>query len=120
MKKDISKRNTLDSNIHDNFLGMNKQLTRRDATSLDSGYHDTETWGGLLKCWTGFKIAKVDGNTKKMEYYTKGTRKFQRELKISVSINQSIKQSIPKICTVRSKDARRTRFRKRPPGREAV
>lgn len=34
---------------------------------------------------TGFKIAKVDGNTKKMEYYTKGIRKFLRELKISVS-----------------------------------
>ena len=37
------------------------------------------------KCWTGFKIAKVDGDTKKMKYYAKGIRKFQRELKISVS-----------------------------------
>ena len=64
---------------------MNKQLSRRDAILLDSGYYDTETWGGLRKCWKGFKIAKVDGDTKKMEYYAKGIRKFQRELKISVS-----------------------------------
>ncbi len=64
---------------------MNKQLLRRDAILLDSGYYDTETWGGLRKCWKGFKIAKVDGDTKKMEYYAKGIRKFQRELKISVS-----------------------------------
>jgi hypothetical protein len=41
--------------------------------------------GGLRKCWTGFKIAKVDGDTKKMEYYAKGIRKFRMELKISVS-----------------------------------
>jgi len=41
--------------------------------------------GGLRKCWTGFRIAKVDGDSKKMEYYAKGIRKFQRELKISFS-----------------------------------
>ena len=75
----------MDSIIHHNFLNMNKQLSRRDAILLDSGFYDTETWGGLRKCWTGFKIAKVDGDTKRMEYYAKGIRKFQRELKISVS-----------------------------------
>ncbi|HYT02706.1 MAG TPA: hypothetical protein VEL70_07320 [Candidatus Acidoferrum sp.] len=85
IRKNRSKRNTLDSIIHDNFLNMNKQLSRSDAILLDSGYYDTETWGGLRKCWKGFKIAKVDGDTKKMEYYAKGIRKFQRELKISVS-----------------------------------
>src|SRR6266705_7120217 len=84
-RKNKSKHNTLDSIIHHNFLSMNKQLARRDAILLDSGFYDTETWGGLRKCWTGFKIAKVDGDTKKMEYYAKGIRKFQRELKISVS-----------------------------------
>jgi hypothetical protein len=84
-RKNKSKRNTLDSIIHHNFLSMNKQLARRDAILLDSGFYDTETWGGLRKCWKGFKIAKVDGDTKKMEYYAKGIRKFQRELKISVS-----------------------------------
>ena len=81
IRKNSSKHNTLDSIIHDNFLNMNKQLSRRDAILLD----DTETWGGLRKCWKGFKIAKVDGDTKKMEFYAKGMRKFQRELKISVS-----------------------------------
>src|SRR6266581_635332 len=80
IRKNRSKRNTLDSIIHDNFLNMNKQLSRSDAILLDSGYYDTETWGGLRKCWKGFKIAKVDGDTKKMEYYAKGIRKFQREL----------------------------------------
>ena len=35
--------------------------------------------GGLRKCWKGFKIAKSDGDIKKMEYYAKGIRKFQRE-----------------------------------------
>jgi hypothetical protein len=40
---------------------------------------------GVDFCWKGFKIAKSDGDTKKMEYYAKGIRKFQRELKISVS-----------------------------------
>ena len=64
---------------------MNKQLARRDAILLESGYYDTETWGGLRKCWKGFKIAKSDWETKKMEYYAKGIRKFQRELKTSVS-----------------------------------
>jgi hypothetical protein len=102
-RKNKSKHNTLDSIIHHNFLSMNKQLSGRDAILLDSGYYDTETWGVLRKCWKGFRIAKVDGDTKKMEYYAKGIRKFQRELKISVSAT---------ICSVRSKDARRTRFRK--------
>jgi hypothetical protein len=80
-----SKHNTLDSIINHNFLNLNKQLARRDGILLDSGFYDTETWGGLRKCWKGFKIAKSDGDTKKMEYYAKGIRKFQRELKTSVS-----------------------------------
>ena len=84
-RKNKSKHRSLDSIIHRNFLSMNKQLSRRDAILLDSGYYDPETWGGLRKCWTGFKIAKVDGDTKKMEYYAKGIRKFQRELKIYIS-----------------------------------
>jgi len=84
-RKNISKRNTLDSIIHHNFLSLNKQLARRDGILLDSGFYDTETWGGLRKCWKGFKIAKSDGDTKNMEYYANGIRKFQRELKKSVS-----------------------------------
>ena len=75
----------MDSIIHYNFLSMNKQLARRDGVLLDSGFYDTETWGGLRKCWKGFKIAKSDVDTKNMEYYAKGIRKFQRELKTSVS-----------------------------------
>ena len=39
------------------------------------------------KCWEGYKITKSEGDTKNMEYYTyaKGIRKFQREVKKSVS-----------------------------------
>jgi hypothetical protein len=44
-RKNKSKPNTLDSLIHHNFLNMNKQLSRRNAILLDSGYYDTETWG---------------------------------------------------------------------------
>ncbi|HET7147345.1 MAG TPA: hypothetical protein VFI73_02490 [Candidatus Nitrosopolaris sp.] len=81
-RKNKSKHSSLDSIIHDNFLNMNKQLSRCNFTRLR--IHETETWGGLRKCWKRFKIAKVDGDIKKMEYYAKGIRKFQRELKISV------------------------------------
>ena len=84
-RKNKSKHNTLDSIIHHNFLSLNKQLARRDGVLLNSGFYDTETWGGLRKCWKGFKIAKSDEDTKNMEYYAKGIRKFQRELKKSVS-----------------------------------
>jgi len=39
------------------------------------------------KCWEGYKLTKSEGDTKNMEYYAyaKGIRKFQRELKKSVS-----------------------------------
>jgi hypothetical protein len=80
-----SKRNTLDSIIQRNFSNLNKQLRRRDGILLDSGFYDTETWGGLRKCWTGYKIAKSEDDAEDMEHYAKGIRKFQRELKISVS-----------------------------------
>ena len=81
-----SKHNALDSIINHN-LSLNKQLARRDGILLDSGFYDTDTWGGLRKCWKGFKIAKSDGDTKKMEYYACiGLQwKFQRELKLFVS-----------------------------------
>ncbi|MDP9286737.1 MAG: hypothetical protein M3P08_00855 [Thermoproteota archaeon] len=39
----------------------------------------------MRKCWKGYKIAKSEGDTKNMDYYAKGIRKFQRELKTSVS-----------------------------------
>ena len=48
---------------------------------LDSGHYSTQAWGALKKCWQGYKIAKGEWDTKKMEYYAKGIRKFQRELK---------------------------------------
>ena len=67
------------------FGSLTKQYSRRDKTLLDSGFYDTETWGGLKKCWKGYRIAKVDGDTKKLVYYAEGIRKFERELSITVT-----------------------------------
>ena len=67
------------------YSNLKKTSKRRDNVLLDSGYFSTQTWSGLNKCWKGFKIAKAEWDTKKMEYYAKGIRKFQRELKASVS-----------------------------------
>jgi hypothetical protein len=39
----------------------------------------------LNKCWNGFKIAKLEFDTKNMFHYAKGIRKFKRELRTSVS-----------------------------------
>ncbi len=79
------KRTTLDSILQLDFSNLNKQLRRRGGILLDSGFYDTETWGGLRKCWTGYKIAKSEDDNEDMEHYAKGIRKFQRELNISVS-----------------------------------
>jgi hypothetical protein len=84
-RRNRSKRTTLDSTLQRDFSNLNKQLRRRDGILLDSGFYDTETWGGLRKCWTGYKIAKSEDDTEDMKYYAKGIRKFQRELNISVS-----------------------------------
>ena len=84
-RKNRSRHNSLESIIRRDYLSIKKQCTRKDGILLDSGFYDTETWGGLRKCWKGYKIAKSEGDTKNMEYYAKGIRKFQRELKTSVS-----------------------------------
>jgi hypothetical protein len=41
-------------------------------------------------CWKGCKIAKTEWDAIEMKNYAKGIRKFQRELKISVSIFQQL------------------------------
>jgi hypothetical protein len=76
---------SLDSIIRRGFVSVKKQLTRKDTILLDSGFYDSETWGALIKCWVGYKIAKSEHDIKKMIYYAKGIRKFQRELKKPVS-----------------------------------
>jgi hypothetical protein len=81
-RKNRSMHDSLESIIQRDYLSIKKLCTRKDRILLDSGYCYT---GGLRKCWKGFRIAKVEGETKKMEYYSKGIRKFQRELNISVS-----------------------------------
>jgi hypothetical protein len=63
------------------YSNLKKTSKRRDNVLLDSGHYSTQAWGALKKCWQGYKIAKGEWDTKKMEYYAKGIRKFQRELK---------------------------------------
>lgn len=66
------------------YTDLKKRCTRRDKVLLDSGFYDTEAWGGLRKCWKGYKIARQDSDTSKMFYYAKGIRKFERELGVPV------------------------------------
>jgi hypothetical protein len=67
------------------YRNLKKTSRRRDSVLLDSGYYSTAAWGALNKCWTGFKIAKSEFDTKNMFHYAKGIRRLQRELKVSVS-----------------------------------
>lgn len=80
-----NKYNYLDSIVRRDISSLNKQVSRKDGILLDSGFYNTEAWGALKKCWKGYKIAKSESDYKKMEYYARGIRKFQRELKVSVA-----------------------------------
>jgi hypothetical protein len=66
-RKNRLRHNNLDSITWRDYLSIKKQCTRKDGILLDSGFYDTETWGGLRKCWKGYKIAKSDGDAKNME-----------------------------------------------------
>jgi hypothetical protein len=66
------------------YSNLKKTYTRKDSKILESGFSDSQAWGALDKCWTGYKIAKSELDAKRMKYYAKGIRKFQRELDISV------------------------------------
>ncbi|MGB6672807.1 MAG: hypothetical protein WBE34_10265 [Candidatus Nitrosopolaris sp.] len=63
------------------YSNLKKTYKRKDSKILESGFSDTQAWGALDKCWTGYKIAKAECDAKKLKYYAKGIRKFQRELK---------------------------------------
>ena len=66
------------------YRNLWKTTRRMDNVLLDSGHYSTQAWGALNKCWKGFKIAKSEFDMKKMFYYAKGVRKFQRELGIRI------------------------------------
>ena len=51
------------------YSNLKKTSKRRDNVLLDSGHYSTQAWGALKKCWQGYKIAKWEWDTKKMEYY---------------------------------------------------
>jgi len=67
------------------YSNLKKTYKRKDSKIFESGFSDTQAWGALDKCWTGYKIAKSEWDAEKMKYYAKGIRKFQRELEISVA-----------------------------------
>jgi hypothetical protein len=66
------------------YSNLKKTYKRKDSKIFESGFSDTQAWGALHKCWKGYKIARAEWDTKEMEHYAKGIRKFQRELEISV------------------------------------
>jgi hypothetical protein len=66
------------------YSNLKKKYTRRDNVLLKSDYYNNQTWGALIKCWKGFKIAKSQGDEDKMIYYGKGIQKYQCELGLEV------------------------------------
>jgi hypothetical protein len=56
-------------------------LTGRKSNNFTTG----QSWGALRKAWTGYRIAKVQGDNGKMREYAIKIRKIQGELGISVA-----------------------------------
>jgi hypothetical protein len=48
-------------------------------------YIDRRTYRSLKRAWTGYKIAKKDGDHDNMKYYAEGIQKFERQLHLPVS-----------------------------------
>jgi hypothetical protein len=48
-------------------------------------YVERRIYRSLKRAWTGFKIAKKDGDHDKMRYYAEGIQKFERQLRLPVS-----------------------------------
>jgi hypothetical protein len=48
-------------------------------------YVEKRTYRSLKRAWTGFKIAKKDGDLDRMIYYAEGIQKFERQLRLPVS-----------------------------------
>jgi hypothetical protein len=48
-------------------------------------YVERRIYRSLKRAWTGFKIAKKDGDHDKMRYYAEGIQKFERQLHLPVS-----------------------------------
>jgi hypothetical protein len=48
-------------------------------------YVKRRTYRSLKRAWTGYKIAKKDGDHDKMKYYAEGIQKFERQLRLPVS-----------------------------------
>lgn len=48
-------------------------------------YVERRTYRSLKRAWTGYKIAKKDGDHDKMKYYAEGIQKFERQLRLPVS-----------------------------------
>lgn len=82
-RKYRSRHNSLESVIRREHLSIKKHSSRKDEILIQ----DTTTlrqWGGLRKCWKGYKIAKGEADKKKIEFYVKAIRKFRQELKTPV------------------------------------
>jgi hypothetical protein len=48
-------------------------------------YVKRRTYRSLKRAWTGYKIAKKDGDHDKMKYYAEGIQKFEKQLRLPVT-----------------------------------
>jgi hypothetical protein len=64
---------------------MRYRRFRKYGTLLDSGHHDTETWGALKKAWKGYVIAKNRNEYDNLIKYASRIQKLQKELGVDVS-----------------------------------
>lgn len=61
-------------------------MVRTDRSKLlNSFYYENETWGGLIKAWKGYIIAKNKKEYDRLEYYAAVIQKLQNELALPVS-----------------------------------
>ena len=59
------------------YSNLKKTYKRNDSNILESGFSDSQAWGALDKCWTGYKIAKAECDAKKLKYYAEGIGNFK-------------------------------------------
>ncbi len=64
---------------------MSYMINTNRSKLLDSFFYENQTWGGLIKAWKGYIIAKNKHEYDRMEYYAAVIQKLQNELGLRVS-----------------------------------
>ena len=71
-------------------------------------YVERRTYRSLKRAWTGFKIAKKDGDHDKMKYYAEGIQKFERQLRLPVSAFSDVLENDLDSTTQKKEDSTAT------------